>query len=145
VAVGVYYALIALLGEGIRVTGAAHAAVVWGSVAIVAGPLLGAAGETWRRRSGWPRVLAVAPLAATFVAEGVVFGLDRVAAIDRLPSDPGALILAAEVAVGGLLPALLLPAGERLRGYVATISLAVVGVVSLGVVVDLVRAVADTF
>jgi hypothetical protein len=111
-------------------------------VAVVAGPLVGAAGETWRRRTGWPRALAVAPLAGTLIAEGVVFGPGR---IGRLPDDPGGIVLVMEIGIGLALPALLLPSGGRLRGYIATGAFACAAVVSLDLVVDLVRGLADTF
>jgi hypothetical protein len=43
------------------------------------------------------------------------------------------------------LPALLLPHGERLKGYLATGAFACAGVASLDLVVNLVRGIADTF
>ena len=51
-AVAAYYLLIRLSGEGIRSVGAAHAATIWGVVAMIVGPALGAAGATWRRGRG---------------------------------------------------------------------------------------------
>jgi hypothetical protein len=47
--------------------------------------------------------------------------------------------------LGVLLPALLLSRGERLRGYVATAVLAVVGALAIGPASQLIRAVADRF
>jgi hypothetical protein len=141
VAVAVYYTLIAVLGEGIRTIGATHAAVVWGSTAVIVGPLLGAAGQAWRRRTGWWRAIAVAPLSA----EGLVFGAERLAAVDRLAEDPGAIVLGLEIAVGAVLPLVLLPRGERLRSYAATLGLTIVGVATLATVDDIIRTIADTF
>jgi hypothetical protein len=142
VAVAVYYGLIAVLGEGIRAIGATHAAAVWGAVAVVAGPLVGAAGETWRRRTGWRRAIAVAPMAGTLIAEGLVFGV-----WPPWPPgvDPVALVLAIEVGLGLALPLVLLRPGERWRGYVATGLFAVAAVATLPVLVDLVRGIADRF
>jgi hypothetical protein len=145
VAVAVYYTLIAVLGEGIRTIGATHAAVVWGSTAVIVGPLLGAAGQAWRRRTGWWRAMAVGPLSAALIAEGLVFGAERLAAVDRLAEDPGAIVLGLEIAVGAVLPLVLLPRGERLRSYAATLGLTIVGVATLATVDDIIRTIADTF
>ncbi len=147
--VAVYYVLIGVLGEGIRVVGAGHAATVWGVVAVLAGPVLGAAGALWRHGRGWPRAVAVALLAAALMAEGVAFGGARLVAIAQDPSliavDPAALLFGAEAAIGLLLPAIFLDRGERLRGYVALVVVGVVAVVAIGPVVDLVRGLADRF
>jgi hypothetical protein len=43
-AVAAYYVLIAVFGQGIRAIGASHAATIWGAVALLAGPVMGAAG-----------------------------------------------------------------------------------------------------
>jgi hypothetical protein len=144
-AVAVYYLLFAVLGDGIRAIGAGHAASIWGGVALVAGPLLGGAGASWRHGRGWPRAVAVAGLAAALLAEGIVFGAGRIAAIDRLADDPGALILAAEMAIGAALPWLLLRPDERLPGYAATASLTVVGAAAIGPLTTFLRAVSDRF
>ena len=73
-AVGAYYLFIGILGEGFRAIGASHAAMVWGAVALLAGPLFGLAGGTWRHGHGWPRAISVALLAAALIGEGVYFG-----------------------------------------------------------------------
>ncbi len=143
-AVGTYYLLIRLLGEGIRPVGAAHAATVWGFVAAIAGPALGAAGATWRHGRGWPRAISVSLLAAVLVAEGIVFGSARLP-LDDLAGDPGAILLAVEAVVGLALPAMLLDRGERLRGYVALVAMAAGAVLVIGPAVGLVRALADRF
>ena len=135
--VAAYYLLIALSGAGIRAIGASHAAVIWGSVALVAGPVYGAAGGAWRHWPGWPRVVAVAILAAALIAEGVVFGL-RV-------GDASRVLMTAEAVIGALLPFLLLRHGERVRGYVATLALAVAAGLSIGPFTTLVRGIADRF
>jgi len=144
-AVAAYYLLVATLGHGIRVVGAGHAATIWGAVALLAGPLLGLAGATWRRGQGWPRVVAVGLLAAALMAEGLVYGVGRREPLDRLVADPGALVLAAETALGLLLPAVLLRRGERLRGYFATAALTVLAALAIGPVTTALRTLADRF
>ncbi len=125
--------------------GAGHAAIVWGVVAVVAGPLMGLCGATWRHAEGWPRAFAVAPLAAGLIAEGLVFGAGRWAHPDELVHDPGALLLAAEVVIGAALPFLLLRPDERLRGYLATGGLAVIAAIAIDPISTLVRGIADRF
>jgi hypothetical protein len=144
-AVGAYYALIAVLGVGFRALGASHAATVWGLVALVAGPLLGLAGATWRHGSGWPRALAVGLLAGALVAEGLAFGAARWSSVGEVADDPGAWLLAAEVLIGVALPAVLLASGERTRGYLATIGLAGVAAIVIGPVTAAIRGLADRF
>jgi hypothetical protein len=144
-AVSAYYLLFATLGSGFRAIGAGHAATVWGTVALLAGPVLGGAGAVWRHGAGWPRSIAVAILSAALIAEGVVFGAGRIARVDELATDPAALLFAAEVAVGAILPAVLLRPGERLRGYLATVALAVAAGALIGPVVELVKGLADRF
>ena len=144
-AVAAYYLLIGLLGAGFRAIGASHAATIWGAVALIAGPILGLAGSTWRHGRGWPRAIAVAILAASLVAEGVAFGARRLTALDQLTTDPAALLRAAEAVLGIVLPAVLLRRGERLRGYVATAALAVIAALTIGPVTAALRAVADRF
>jgi hypothetical protein len=143
-AVAAYYLLIRLLGEGIRPIGAPHAATVWGFVAAIAGPTLGAAGATWRHGRGWPRAISVSLLAAVLVAEGIVFGSARLPVNDPA-GDPGTILLAVEALVGVVLPAMLLDRGERLRGYVALVALTAGAVLAIGPAVGLVRALADRF
>jgi hypothetical protein len=55
------------------------------------------------------------------------------------------VVLAAEIVLGAVLPWVLLPRGERLRGYLATIALAVVAVTAIGPVVAFIRGAADRF
>ena len=142
-AVAAYYLLIAVLGEGVRAIGASHAATVWGAVALIAGPVMGGAGAVWRYGSGWPRAIGVAVLAASLVGEGVVFGAPRLVPFDQLATDPGAFLFLAEIVIGLTLPFALLRPGERLRGYVATVTLAVVAALAIGPVTTLVRDIAD--
>ncbi len=144
-AVVAYYLLNAALGHGFRVIGASHAATVWGAVALLAGPVLGGAGALWRYGTGWPRAIGVALLAAALIGEGVVFGGERLVHLDRIETDPGALLFAAEAILGALLPALLLRRGERLRGYVATVALAIAFAVAITPVTTLIRELADRF
>lgn len=144
-AVVAYYLLNAVLGHGFRVIGASHAATVWGAVALLAGPVLGGAGAVWRYGSGWPRAIGVALLAAALIGEGVVFGGERLVHLERIETDPGALLFAGEAIFGALLPALLLRRGERLRGYIATAGLAIAAALLITPVTTLIRELADRF
>ncbi|MBA2701562.1 MAG: hypothetical protein H0U58_07680, partial [Chloroflexi bacterium] len=90
-AVLAYYVLFAALGQGFRSIGAPHAAIVWGVVALLAGPSMGGAGALWRYGSSRPRALGVAALAAGLAGEGIAFGLGRLVRLDQLGSDPGAI------------------------------------------------------
>jgi hypothetical protein len=144
-AVAAYYLLIGLLGEGFRAIGASHAATVWGAVALLAGPVLGVAGATWRHGHGRPRSVAVAVLAASLIAEGIVFGAGRWAHSDQVLADPGAFILAGEVALGLALPWLLLRPGERRVGYAAAVLFSFVAAVAIGPLDTLLRTLADRF
>jgi hypothetical protein len=144
-AVGAYYALIALFDGGIRAIGASHAAAVWGGVGLIAGPMLGFAGAVWRHGNGRPRAIAVAFFASGLIAEGLVFGAPRLVHVDQLQYDPGALVLAGEIAIGLALPWLLLRPGERRAGYVSLIVFGIVAVVVIQPLVTLLRIVADTF
>lgn len=144
-AVAAYYLLIGLLGAGFRAIGASHAATIWGAVALLAGPLFGLAGATWRHSHGWPRATAVAVLAAALIAEGIAFGVGRLEHIDQLVADPGAFILAAEATLGLLLPAVLLRRGERRDGYLATAALTVLAALAIGPVTTALRTLADRF
>jgi Family of unknown function (DUF6518) len=144
-AVAAYYLLFAVLGEGFRATGAPHAATIWGVVALVAGPIMGGAGAVWRYGTGWPRAIGVAVLAAALLGEAVVFGSPRFLRFDQLVDDPGAFLYIAELLIGLVLPYVLLPHGERLRGYAATIALAVIAAVVIGPVTTVIRELADRF
>ena len=144
-AVAAYYVLNGLLGTGFRAIGASHAATVWGSVALLAGPVFGLAGAVWRHGQGWPRAVGVAALSAALIAEGLVFGAPRLVHIGELGSDPGALVLAAEVVLGLALPWLLLRRSERRAGYAAVVVLAVVAAVAIGPLTSMLRGLADRF
>jgi hypothetical protein len=137
-AVGAYYLLISLSEAGFRLIGAPHAATTWGAVGLIAGPIFGAAGGGWRHWQGTGRALAVAVLAGSLIAEGVVFGELRL-------GDIGGILLLIEVGIGLVVPFALLRRGERLIGYVATGLLAL----AIGLLIEpifvLVRAVADRF
>ena len=106
---------------------------------------MGGAGATWRHGTGWPRAFAVAVLSAALLAEGIMFGLGRLVHVEQLWADPGALLFGFEILLGAALPGLLLPAGERVRGYLATLALGVVGVLAIGPVTSAVRGLADRF
>ncbi len=144
-AVAAYYLLFAILGDGFRALGASHAAVVWGAVAVLAGPVMGGAGAVWRHADGWPRAIGVAILAAGLFAEGFAFGASRLIHVDELIHDPGALLFGAEMIIGLLLPLALLGRGERLRGYVALVALAAVAAIAIGPVTSVLRQLADRF
>jgi hypothetical protein len=137
-AVGAYYLLISLSEAGFRLIGAPHAATTWGAVALLAGPIFGAAGGAWRHRRGTGRAIAVAVLAASLIAEGVVFGALRL-------GDIGGTLLLIEVGIGLAVPLVLLRSGERLIGYVATAFLALAIGVAIQPIFVLVRSVADRF
>ena len=137
-AVAAYYALISVFAAGFRLIGASHAATTWGAVALVAGPVFGAAGGAWRHRTGNRRALAVGLLAASLIAEGIAFGKLRTA-------DAVAIFYLVEIAIGLLVPALLLRARERLAGYATTLMLAVAFGIAIEPVTALVRSVADRF
>jgi hypothetical protein len=144
-AVAAYYVLNGILGSGFRAIGASHAATVWGSVALLAGPAFGVAGSAWRHGHGWGRAIGVAALSAALIAEGFVFGAQRLVHIGQLPSDPGAVVLAVEAAIGVALPWLLLRRVERRAGYAAVLVLAVVAAVSIGPLTSMLRGLADRF
>jgi hypothetical protein len=144
-AVAMYYLLFAVLGQGFRAIGASHAATIWGVVALVAGPALGGAGALWRHGTGWARAIGVALLAAALIGEAVVFGGPRLLRREDLTADPGLLLFLAEIGIGLAIPFLLLPPSERLRGYLATVGLAIVAGLSLGPTTALIRGIADRF
>ena len=139
-AVAVYYLAYGLLGEGWRAAGAGRAAMVWGSVALLAGPTLGLAGSVWRHREGTARSLGIAVPAGVLIAEGLLFGA-------QVPNDPAARsLLTVEALVGIALP-MFLVRGMRARaiGLSAAVLVAVGTLVGLLVVLPALRAAADTF
>jgi hypothetical protein len=136
--VAAYYALISIFAVGFRLIGASHAATTWGAVALVAGPLFGAAGGGWRHWDGNRRALAVGLLAASLIAEGLAFGRLRT-------GDAVAIFYLVEIAIGLLLPVLLLRPRERLAGYGATLSLAAAMAIAIEPITALVRSIADRF
>jgi hypothetical protein len=144
-AVAVYYVLIAAFGQGIRAIGASHAATIWGMVALLAGPALGGAGAVWRHGAGWPRAIGVALFASALFAEGFVFAAPRLVHLDQIAGDPGALLFAAEMIMGLLLPWFLLRRDERVRGYAALAGLAVVSALAIEPVTAVLRGLADRF
>ncbi|MFL5648244.1 MAG: DUF6518 family protein [Chloroflexota bacterium] len=144
-AVAVYYVLIAAFGQGVRSIGASHAATIWGTVALLAGPVMGGAGAVWRRGAGWPRAIGVALFASALFAEGFVFGAPRLIHPDQIAADPGALLFAVEMILGLLLPWFLLRRDERIRGYAALAALAVVAALAIGPVTGIIRGLADRF
>ncbi|HEU5205733.1 MAG TPA: DUF6518 family protein [Candidatus Limnocylindrales bacterium] len=136
--VAAYYALISIFAVGFRLIGASHAATTWGAVALVAGPLFGAAGGAWRHWQGTGRAFAVSLLAASLIAEGVAFGKLRT-------DDAVAIFYLIEIAIGLLLPIALLRPRERLVGYGATLVLAVAMGIAIEPITVLVRSIADRF
>ncbi len=144
-AVAAYYLLLALLGHGIRAIGASHAASIWGAVALIAGPVMGGAGAIWRHGSGWPRIVGVAVLSAGLFAEGFAFGAPRLVHPEDLVHDPGAFVFGAEMILGIALPYLMLPRGERIRGYLAASAVAIVAALAITPVTTILRDLADRF
>jgi hypothetical protein len=137
-AVGAYYLLISVSEAGFRLIGAPHAATTWGAVGLIAGPIFGAAGGAWRHWQGTGRALAVAVLAASLIAEGVVFGELRL-------GDIGGILLLIEAGIGLVVPFALLRPGERLIAYVATGLMALAIGLAIEPIFVLVRSVADRF
>ncbi len=144
-AVAAYYLLLAVLGHGIRAIGASHAASIWGAVAVIAGPIMGGAGATWRHGRGWPRAISVAVLSAGLFAEGFAFGAPRLVHLDELVHDPGAFLFGAEMLLGLALPLVMLSRGERVRGYLAMSAFAIVGALAITPVTTILRDLADRF
>ena len=146
-AVGAYYVLNGVFGDGFRAIGASHAATVWGAVALLAGPAFGLAGATWRHGHGLARSIAVAVLAAALIAEGVVFGAPRAGPAAtrcspiRVPSCSPPRRPRSRPPVG--------PASPRRAdssGTLAVAVLAVLAAVAIGPLTTVVlRAIADTF
>ena len=139
-AVAVYYLAYGLFGEGWRAAGAGRAAMVWGSVALLAGPTLGLAGSVWRHRQGTARSLGIAVPAGVLIAEGLLFGA-------QVPNDPAARSLLTVEAVVGIALPMFLVRGMRARaiGLSAAVLVAVGTLVGLLVVLPALRAAADTF
>jgi len=139
-AVAVYYLAYGLLGEGWRAAGAGRAAMIWGSVALLAGPTLGLAGSAWRHREGTVRSLAIAVPAGVLIAEGLLFGA-------QVANDPAARSLLTLEALVGLALPLFLVRGMRARAIalVAAVIVAVLALVGLLVLLPALRAAADTF
>jgi Family of unknown function (DUF6518) len=97
--------------------------VFWTVCAVVGGPLFGLAGWAWRRATGRARVVGVAFLPGTFIAEGIG------AYLLRLHDDPAALLY---IAIGvALLIAVAWPI-RRLELLLWTSAVAVVGLVAFG-------------
>ena len=86
----------------------------------------------------WNLPFAVGLLAASLIAEGIAFGELRT-------GDAAGIFYLIEIAIGLLIPALLLRNRERLIGYVATVSLAIAIGIAIEPVTALVRAAADRF
>jgi lipoprotein signal peptidase len=82
--------------------------------------------------------LAVSLLAASLIAEGVAFGKLRT-------DDAVAIFYLIEIAIGLLLPFILLRPRERLVGYGATLVLAVAMGIAIEPITVLVRSIADRF
>ncbi len=117
-AVAVYYLTIYVAGN--TVADLVRSAGVWLTVSVVVGPLLGAAGGAWARpRRRFDRIGAVALLAGTLAAEAILrlIQVEAWTGLDLARTDIQVGLI--ELAVAGVLPAVLLSRGERLRGYLA--------------------------
>ena len=104
---------------------------VWLAVSVVVGPLLGAAGGAWARpRRPFDRIGAVGLLAGTLAAEAILrlIQVEAWTGIDLARTDIQVGLI--ELAAAGVLPAVLLSRGERLRGYLAA-TIATVGAMIL--------------
>jgi hypothetical protein len=104
-----YYAMIELrYGYGASTS----SLLLWGSAAVVGGPVFGIAGWSWRFEAGWRRAAAVGLLAACAIAEGVYL-------IVILP-DPA--VGAVFVLVGAVVPLVFArSAADRGRAYLAVV------------------------
>jgi hypothetical protein len=112
-----YYAMIELrYGYG----AGAGSLALWGSGAIVGGPVFGIAGWTWRFEDGWRRAAAVGLLAAAAIAEGVY----------QIRIQPEAAIGSGFVAAGLIVPLIFGRSMlERGRAYVAIVPALALGAV----------------
>lgn len=84
------------------------------------GPLLGAAGGAWARpRRAFDRIGAVALLAGTLAAEAILrlIQVEAWTGLDVARTDIQVGLI--ELVAAGMLPAVLLAPGERLRGYLS--------------------------
>ena len=84
-------------------------------------------------------------MSAALIAEGLVFGAQRLIHIGELATDPGAVVLAVEVGIGLALPWMLLRRGERRARYAAVVVLAVMAAVAIGPLTSMLRGLADRF
>jgi hypothetical protein len=112
-----YYAMIELrYGYGASTS----SLLLWGSAAVVGGPVFGIAGWSWRFEDGWRRAAAVGLLSACAIAEGIYL-------IGILP-DPA--VGAVFAVVGALVPLVFVrSAVDRGRAYVAVIPALALGAV----------------
>jgi hypothetical protein len=138
-AVIVYYLGYALFGDGWRSASAVRAAMVWGSLAVLAGPALGFAGGVWRHGPPSWRALAVGVPSGILVVEG---WLSR----SQIGNDPFATsFLVAEVVVGAALPIVAARGGPRLLALGAAALVALATIIGLVVVIPGLRSAASTF
>ena len=103
--IGYYAAASWFVSAGVSATSVG----IWVATAAVGGPVFGAAGETWRRGTGWPRIIAAALLGGAVVGEGLYLA----------GSVPDARFVVGPMAVIGLaLPGVLLHVWrDRVRGW----------------------------
>lgn len=137
-AVAVYYLSIYVLGN--TVADLVRNAGVWLAVSVVVGPALGAAGGTWARPRGpRERIGAVALLAGTLAAEGILrlIQVEAWTGLDLARTDIQVGLI--ELAVAAILPVVLLSDGQRLRGYAATIGATVAATVVIAAALFLIR------
>lgn len=124
IAVGVYYVLAPTFHAAHEVDAVVRLTILWGLVGAVGGAALGWAGATWRTHSGSVRAVAVALLAGVLLGEGVL--------LFARPGRAGAKIFFLEIAVGALLPFIMLrDRTERFRCLLYTGGLALVAVASV--------------
>jgi hypothetical protein len=139
IAVVVYYA--GIYAGGNEVADLVRMAGAWLLIAAVVGPLLGVAGAVWSRGDARGRGLAVSLLGGLLLAEAAqrLIQVEAWTGLDLARSDiqVGLVDLAAAL----LLPALLLRGMER-RGYVASVPIAIGGVLAMFAVTLAIRAAA---
>jgi Family of unknown function (DUF6518) len=137
-AVAVYYLSIYVLGN--TVADLVRNAGVWLAVSVVVGPALGAAGGAWARPRGpRDRIGAVALLAGTLAAEGILrlIQVEAWTGLDLARTDIQVGLI--ELSVAAILPVVLLSDGQRLRGYAATIGATVAATVVIAAALLLIR------
>jgi hypothetical protein len=148
-----YYALIRLTGSRPANSAIELATRVWGSVALLAGPLAGLSGAVWRHRTGPLRALAVALVATVLVVDGLLNSwqagarlfVDPSSGVESLAGiDPVVGVSLLEVLVGFALPFVLLSVTrERFIAFASIGALGIAAIPVAAVALDLLRRIAS--